>query len=123
VLKDIVAAGFTIESVMSFHLSTSMAETLFSVYRNIYSQYIPSLEHMSSGPSLAVYISGKSDNVVKDFRAFCGPLEPELAALVRPGSLRAKYGRDRVQNGVHCTDLLEDGGMECTFFFETLAAL
>lgn len=118
-----MAAGFTVESVMSFHLSASMSETLFSVYRNIYSQYVASLEHMSSGPSIALYISGKSENVVKDFRAFCGPLEPELAALVRSDSLRAKYGRDRVQNGVHCTDLLEDGGMECAFFFETLAGL
>ena len=46
------------------------------------------------------------------FRAVCGPHDPEIARNIRPGTLRAKLGLDRVKNGVHCTDLPEDGVLE-----------
>jgi len=32
-----------------------------------------------------------------------------MARTVRPKSLRAVYGKDKGKNGVHCTDLPEDG--------------
>ena len=35
----------------------------------------------------------------------CGPHDPEMAKTVRPKSLRAVFGKDRVKNAVHCTDL------------------
>jgi nucleoside-diphosphate kinase len=50
--------------------------------------------------------------VVEAFRNFCGPPDPMLAKQIRPQSLRAKYGKDKIQNGVHCTDLTEDGVLE-----------
>jgi len=39
-------------------------------------------------------------------------LQQEVARHLRPASLRALYGDDRVKNGVHCTDLPEDGLLE-----------
>lgn len=33
---------------------------------------------------------------------------------------RAKFGLDRVRNAVHCTDLQEDGVIECEYFFNIL---
>jgi hypothetical protein len=33
---------------------------------------------------------------------------------------RAKFGQDRVRNAVHCTDLPEDGVLECKYFFDIL---
>jgi nucleoside diphosphate kinase len=36
----------------------------------------------------------------------------ELARKLRPNTLRAKYGKTKVQNAVHCTDLPEDGLLE-----------
>jgi hypothetical protein len=30
---------------------------------------------------------------------------------------------DSVRNAVHCTDLEDDGELECRYFFETLASL
>jgi hypothetical protein len=33
---------------------------------------------------------------------------------------RAKFGLDRVRNAVHCTDLPEDGTLECEYFFKIL---
>lgn len=36
----------------------------------------------------------------------------ELARELRPNTLRAKFGKTKVQNAVHCTDLPEDGLLE-----------
>jgi hypothetical protein len=36
----------------------------------------------------------------------------ELARKLRPSTLRAKFGKTKVQNAVHCTDLPEDGLLE-----------
>jgi nucleoside-diphosphate kinase len=59
-------------------------------------------------------------DIVAEFRAFSGPLSPELARTLRPDSLRSLFGSDTTQNAVHCTDLPEDGDMECRYIFETL---
>jgi nucleoside-diphosphate kinase len=36
----------------------------------------------------------------------------EIARHIRPRTLRALYGRDKVKNAVHCTDLAEDATLE-----------
>ena len=47
------------------------------------------------------------------FREFVGPHDPEIGRHIRENTLRAKFGVDRVKNAVHCTDLPEDGILEC----------
>lgn len=54
------------------------------------------------------------------FRQFVGPNDPEIAKHLRADSLRAKFGLDKVKNVVHCTDLAEDGVLECEYFFKIL---
>ncbi len=39
----------------------------------------------------------------------------------RPDTLRAKFGLDIVRNGIHCTDLVEDGPLESDFMFVAMA--
>lgn len=53
-------------------------------------------------------------------RKLSGPYDPEIARKLEPQSLRAKFGVDRVLNGVHVTDLPEDGRLEVQFIFQTL---
>lgn len=53
-------------------------------------------------------------------REMCGPHDPEIAKHLKPNTLRAKFGYDRVRNAVHCTDLPEDGTLEVRYFFEGL---
>ena len=53
-------------------------------------------------------------------RKFCGPHDPEDARFNNPNSLRAQFGVDKIRNGVHCTDLVEDGLLECEYFFVLL---
>ena len=44
-------------------------------------------------------------------------MDPEIAKNLRPNTLRAKFGKNRCENGVHCTDLPEDGALEVEYFF------
>jgi nucleoside-diphosphate kinase len=126
-ISDILSVGFDIEAVFSIHMSLSIAETLLSVYRSLLPSYSQSIQHLTTGPVLALLISGGSaasgGSCVESFRALCGPLEPELGRILEPNSLRAKYGLDLVHNAVHCTDLEEDGELETRYIFETLASL
>jgi len=62
----------------------------------------------------------RQEDVVNKFREFCGPHDPELAKTLRPKTLRAAFGSDRVKNGIHCTDLPEDGVLESEYFFNIL---
>lgn len=39
-------------------------------------------------------------------------VEQEIARHLRPGTLRAVFGKSKIQNAVHCTDLPEDGLLE-----------
>ena len=45
-------------------------------------------------------------------REFCGPMDPEIARHIRPQTIRAMFGVDKISNAVHCTDLPEDGVLE-----------
>jgi nucleoside-diphosphate kinase len=44
-----------------------------------------------------------------------GPHDPEIARTLRPNTIRARFGQDRIKNAVHCTDLPEDGPLEVSF--------
>lgn len=59
---------------------------------------------------------------MQEFREFCGPNDPELARHLRPKSLRALFGQDKIKNGIHCTDLPDDGELEVDYFFNLLVS-
>ena len=132
VINAIVNSGrYQISGLMVVHLHADMAEEFFRVYRRILPLYAKLIEQVSSGPILALMITparAEEESVVPSFREFCGPNNCELAALIAPGSLRALVGRpgaktNTVENGIHCTDLPDDGSMECCYFFQTIAAI
>ena len=45
-----------------------------------------------------------------------------MARTLRPQTLRALFGLDKVKNGIHCTDLPEDSVLEVEYFFRILDA-
>ncbi len=53
-------------------------------------------------------------------RELCGPNDPQMAQSMKPKSLRAIFGKDKVRNAVHCTDLPEDALIEVEYFFNIL---
>lgn len=74
-----------------------------------------------AGAFLALEVSSQDgSSPVEALRHFCGPADPDMAKILRPGSLRALYGQNKVQNAVHCTDLEEDGDLETKYFFDIM---
>lgn len=44
----------------------------------------------------------------------------EIARHLRPRTIRARFGKDKIKNAVHCTDLPEDGILEVCMLGLTL---
>ena len=47
-------------------------------------------------------------------------MDPDIAKNLRPNTIRSRFGHSRTINAVHCTDLEEDGVLECEYFFVLL---
>lgn len=67
------------------------------------------------GPCVVMEV--RSEDVVVGLRKLCGPHNPADARNINPNSIRALYGSSLKENAVHCTDLPEDGQIECEYFF------
>ena len=100
-----------------FYINRGTAEEFYGVYKGVLPEYLPSIEHFSNGPSVVLEV--RQQNAVENFRAFVGPHDPEIAKHLKPDTLRAKFGHDKVKNAVHCTDMAEDGVLECEYFFNS----
>ncbi|GFT17177.1 nucleoside diphosphate kinase 7 [Trichonephila clavipes] len=123
VIQDIIAAGFVISAleVVTFNLGT--ASEFLDVYKGVLAEFKDMVAQLMSGPSIALEISKKnSANVFEEFRTYVGPSDPEIARKIRPGTLRANYGHDKIKNAVHCTDLPEDAKLELDYVFRILPA-
>jgi len=79
------------------------------------------IEFMSSGPCMTLAITKPGDDIGEDllpeFRSLIGPLDVNTAKEEAPSSLRAKYGKDSIQNAVHSCDSNESAARELAFFF------
>lgn len=122
IVEDIQKAGYTITAIQQFHVDSVNAEEFLEVYKGVLTEYGSMVSELQSGPCIVMEITHKDTDcdVHTDFRKFCGPMDPDIARQIRPNTLRAKYGKTKVQNAVHCSDLLEDGPLEVEYFFKIL---
>jgi len=111
----ILQAGFEISAMEMMMIDRKTVEEFFDVYRGVLPEYIGIIEHMTQGP--AILLELRQDNAVAAFRELCGPCDPEIAKYLKPDTIRAKFGHSRIINAVHCTDLEEDGLLECEYWF------
>ena len=86
------------------------------MYRGVVSEYAGMVEQLCSGPCLALEVIASQ----QEFRELVGPADPEIGRHVRPYTLRARFGTDKLQNALHCTDLPEDDMIELEYFFKIL---
>ena len=112
---------YTVSSIGLYNLEREDAAEFYEVYRGVVQEYGSMVDELTSNSFIAMMIEGEED-VVEQFRSLCGPPDPELAVILRPTSLRAQFGIDKVKNAVHCTDLPEDGALEANYFFKVLLA-
>jgi len=121
IIDEILAKYEKITAVKMVSLDRKEAEEFYEVYRNVVPEYSQMADELASGPSIVLEVgSANGSNVVESLRQLCGPVDPNVAAAIRPSTLRARYGSSKVQNAVHCTDLEGDGAFESNFMFEVL---
>ncbi|KAG6797823.1 nucleoside diphosphate kinase 7 [Apis mellifera caucasica] len=122
IVDDIQKAGYTISAIQQFFVNPFDAEEFLEVYKGVLPDYAAMVEELQSGPCIVMEIKHKDEkfDVQAEFRKLCGPMDPDIARQVRPDTLRAKYGKTKVQNAVHCSDLPEDGILEVEYFFKIL---
>uniref|UniRef100_A0A3B3RQ08 Nucleoside diphosphate kinase homolog 7 n=2 Tax=Paramormyrops kingsleyae TaxID=1676925 RepID=A0A3B3RQ08_9TELE len=118
ILNSINQAGFEISALQMFSMDRANAEEFFEVYKGVVAEYPSMVSELCSGPCMALEIHGAE--APRRFRDFCGPADPDIARHLRPATLRALYGKNKMQNAVHCTDLPEDGILEAQYFFKIL---
>lgn len=118
IISAITSKGFEISALQMFHLERANAEEFHEVYKGVVNEYKSMVEELCCGPCLAMEIRAPDAPIT--FRDFVGPADPEIARHLRPGTLRAMFGKDKIKNAVHCTDLPEDGLIEVQYFFKVL---
>ncbi|CAL1593270.1 unnamed protein product [Knipowitschia caucasica] len=118
ILNSITLAGFEISALEMFSVERANAEEFLEVYKGVVPEYPNMVTELCSGPCLVLEIHGTDAPTA--FRQLCGPLDPEIARHLRPTTLRALYGKNKVKNAVHCTDLPEDAALELQYFFKIL---
>ena len=127
VVDAVMASGFTMTGASTFTLDRVDAVEFLEVYKGVVPEFAASVDELTSGPFVAIEVAqsgsnanGSENGVVEALREACGPADPEIARVLRPNSIRAKFGFDKVRNAVHCTDLPEDGELETHYFFKIL---
>mmetsp|Transcript_1653 Transcript_1653/g.3132 ORF Transcript_1653/g.3132 Transcript_1653/m.3132 type:complete len:371 (-) Transcript_1653:238-1350(-) len=120
VIDSILSEGYEISGMEMFRLDVDAAKEFLEVYDTVVPYYSAMVKHMTEGPVLAMEVRTEKEKTVSSFREFVGPSDPVIARHIRPHTLRAKFGKDKVANGIHCTDLPEDGVLESEFFFSIL---
>lgn len=122
---DQIQQRFVVTAAQSFILERQNAQEFFEVYKGVVApaEYSSMVDHLTSGLFIALEVcdaDSPDQSPVEGVRELCGPPDPEIGRVLRPYTLRAKFGIDKVQNAVHCTDLEEDGSLEVTYFFDLL---
>ncbi|KAJ4462803.1 putative Nucleoside diphosphate kinase 7 [Paratrimastix pyriformis] len=118
ILNTILEEGFEVSAIELTQLDRANASEFLEVYRTVVPEYTSMVDELCNGPVVVCEVRG--ENVVPSFRELCGPVDPEVAKHIRPQSVRARWGESKIRNAVHCTDLPEDGVLECEYFFRIL---
>ncbi|XP_058116097.1 nucleoside diphosphate kinase 7 [Anopheles coustani] len=123
IITEILRKKFTITAMKMLRFERANCEEFLEVYKGVVPEYESMVMQMISGDCVALEITNKYDescSTYQSFRDFCGPICPEAAKITRPHTLRAMFGKNKVMNAVHCTDLEEDTSLELEYIFKFL---
>mmetsp|Transcript_13190 Transcript_13190/g.19873 ORF Transcript_13190/g.19873 Transcript_13190/m.19873 type:complete len:359 (+) Transcript_13190:43-1119(+) len=118
ILDSIISQGYEISAAETLLFDRPCAEEFLEVYDGVVPNYSDHVVELVSGPCLALEI--RAEDAVNTFRVTCGPWDVNMAKELRPGTLRAVFGKDNIRNAVHCTDLSVDGVTECEYCFRLM---
>ncbi|KAL8448374.1 hypothetical protein Emed_003904 [Eimeria media] len=118
ILHALLDSGLAISAMQSFRMTHLAASEFLEVYNTVLKEYPQMVEEMTNGTVIALQLEGK--DAVNRLRRLAGPHDPEVGRYLHPATLRAKLGESVARNALHCTDLAEDGPLECSYFFDLM---
>lgn len=136
IIDNIVSRGFVVSAIQMFRLERAAAAEFLEVYDSVVPEYRDMVDETCSGPVVALEIRMKptlsnvghdlsvderQEEVVETFRAHAGPWDVNMARELHSQTIRGMFGRDRIRNVIHCTDLPKDGVIEVEYFFKIVA--
>jgi len=111
ILQRLLEEGFRIVALKQAHLPRKVAEGFYAVHRE--RPFFDELcTFMTRGP--VVIAALERENAVQHYRNVIGATDPAKAA---PGTVRKAYGTNVGENAVHGSDSVENGRIECAYFF------
>jgi nucleoside-diphosphate kinase len=111
VLQMLLDAGFKVLAMQQVHLTRRAAEGFYAVHRE--RPFFGELcTFMTRGPVVVLALS--RENAVQHLRTTIGATDPAKAA---DGTVRKLYGKNVGENAVHGSDSVENGALECGYFF------
>ncbi|HYP87943.1 MAG TPA: nucleoside-diphosphate kinase [Polyangiaceae bacterium] len=111
ILQHVLEAGFNVIGMRQQQLSKREAEGFYAVHRE--RPFFKDLcEFMCSGPVVVVALEG--ENAVAHWRKVIGATDP---AKAEAGTIRKLYGASLGENAVHGSDSVENGRIECAYYF------
>jgi len=123
IIDAVLESGFEITALQMFSLDKTCASEFLEVYQGVIPEYPDTVLELCSGTCIAMEVKAPQASgleVCSAFRELAGPWDVEMARELKPKSIRAQYGVNRVLNALHCTDLVEDSVPECLYFFDLL---
>jgi nucleoside-diphosphate kinase len=111
ILQMLLDAGFKVLAMQQVHLTRRAAEGFYAVHRE--RPFFTELcTFMTRGPVVVLALS--RENAVQQLRQTIGATDPAKAA---DGTVRKLFGKNVGENAVHGSDSVENGVLECGYFF------
>ena len=117
IIQRLVEEGFRILAMRQLQLTRAEAEGFYAVHRG--RPFFDELcTFMTRGPIVVMALS--RENAVAHYREVIGATDPAKAA---EGTIRKRYGKSVGENAVHGSDSVDNGILECSYFFSGLELL
>ena len=111
IVQLLLDAGFHVVAMQQVHLTRRAAEGFYAVHRE--RPFFNELcTFMTRGPVVVLALA--RENAVQELRTTIGATDPAKAAA---GTVRKLYGKNVGENAVHGSDSVENGVLECGYFF------
>lgn len=112
ILARLEAKGLKILAIRSLRVTPELAQQHYSEHQG--KPFYPSLiQHITSGPTVAVAIEGRS--AIQVVRLLMGSTNPQTAA---PGTVRGDLALSLTANLIHGSDSAESAARELAIYFE-----